>query len=191
MTTITDDTLATLTAHKVQAGDVVQIEYGHTYTVGVNSLGKLCDASDGVALVDAGPWTVISRATPAPLPHGHARMRDGRVVDLTADKMLPFGMLDTEVQEAMRAHGGPYEYYDGVSGWVAPVIGILWGKGCAYRVAPLPPAPKVETVTMKAHLEKTGWIYTTNFNGSLMPVTITFNLIDGKPDPASYKLEAR
>lgn len=43
-------------------------------------------------------FRIISRATPTP--------------DLTAIT-TPFGLLDEATQEALRAHGGPYEWFDG------------------------------------------------------------------------------
>lgn len=65
-----------------------------------------------------------------------------------------------------------------------------WGYWCcsrfkdneAYRVRPEPPAPKVETVT----------IHRNNCGGLNIPQghRITFNLINGKPDCASIKMEA-
>lgn len=52
----------------------------------------------------------------------------------------PFGLLDPETQEALRAHGGSYERYSS-KGWVdshAPV----WYVENAYRVKPQPPKPR-------------------------------------------------
>ena len=36
------------------------------------------------------------------------------MTDLT-DLKTPFGLLDRETQEALKAHGGPYEYWNGGS----------------------------------------------------------------------------
>lgn len=191
MTTITDDTPATLAQHKVQAGDVVRGPSGRTFTVGVNSLGKLCDAYDNVPLLYDAPWTVVSRANPASLPHGRVRLSDGRVVDLTAEKMLPFGMLDAETQKAILRHGGPCQVYD--SGrWVSHPI-PSFSMSLAYRVAPLPPAPKVETVTLDGWLFPGGSVtpYSRGSYDDEVKVRVTLNRIDGKPDLSSYKLEER
>lgn len=79
----------------------------------------------------------------APLPYGHARLPSGKVVDLTAIT-TPFGLLDAETREALRHHGGPYEYYNG-DDWVVT-------SDCddvdrmAHRVKPKPPAPVVGEV---------------------------------------------
>lgn len=200
MTDITDDTPATLAQHKVQAGDVVLYgATGLTATIVAGDGGLLVawDGSDDTFPVEHSEsfYTVISRATPAPLPHGHVRLSDGRVVDLTADKMLPFGMLDADVQEAMWAHGGPYQMYGGGSGgglwadWECPA----WSAHMAYRVAPLPPAPKVETVTLDGWMTPSG-----NFHSHFhqhpgaddTPVRIVGKIIDGMPQ-LPFAVEAR
>lgn len=48
----------------------------------------------------------------------------------------PFGLLDPETQEALKAHGGPYECWDGGKwlGWVYP----SWLGDNTYRVKPQP-----------------------------------------------------
>ena len=62
------------------------------------------------------------------------------MTDLT-DLKTPFGLLDRETQEALKAHGGPYELWRG----------SLWGdvdphddfdSWYAYRVKPAPPKPR-------------------------------------------------
>ena len=62
------------------------------------------------------------------------------MTDLTAIT-TPFGLLDRETQEALKAHGGPYELWRG----------SLWGdvephddfdSWYAYRVKPAPPMPR-------------------------------------------------
>ncbi len=66
------------------------------------------------------------------------------MTDLT-DLKTPFGLLDRETQEALKAHGGPYELWRG----------SLWGdvdphddfdSWYAYRVKPAPPKPPVEVI---------------------------------------------
>ena len=54
----------------------------------------------------------------------------------------PFGLLDAETQEALKAHGGPYEYF-GSGEWRAfaaptPVFDLWF----TYRVKPQPPKPR-------------------------------------------------
>ena len=57
------------------------------------------------------------------------------MADLTA-LTTPFGLLDAETQAALKAHGGPYEWYS-EGGWIdwAP----RWAQSSVYRVKPQPP----------------------------------------------------
>lgn len=53
----------------------------------------------------------------------------------------PFGLLDAETQKALKAHGGPYEIYDGPD-WIE-YRGEPWGPlHSVYRVRPEPPKPR-------------------------------------------------
>ena len=63
------------------------------------------------------------------------------MTDLTAIT-TPFGLLDEATREALKAHGGPYEWWHSVSwrdfgdetpGWLGNVV---------YRVKPQPPKPR-------------------------------------------------
>lgn len=57
----------------------------------------------------------------------------------------PFGLLDAETQEALRAHGGPYEWYHGAKrGWLDdPNPQHTFYKGSlTIRVKPQPPKPR-------------------------------------------------
>jgi hypothetical protein len=73
-------------------------------------------------------------------------------VDLTKIT-TPFGLLDTETQEALKAHGGPYESYD--LSWVWRAVGEpSWQKHLAYRVKPAPPKPR-ECWSYGAHIRDT------------------------------------
>ncbi len=59
-------------------------------------------------------------------------------VDLTKIT-TPFGLLDAETQEALKAHGGPYEcYYGEWEGLDWPA----WDWRTTYRVKPQPPKPR-------------------------------------------------
>lgn len=60
------------------------------------------------------------------------------MADLTAIT-TPFGLLDKETQDALRAHGGPYEAY-GVGGWMQ--TNPAWHPERTYRVEPQPPKPR-------------------------------------------------
>ena len=53
---------------------------------------------------------------------------------------VPFGLLDAETQEALRAHGGPYECWF-VEEWVE-VDPPAWDYIRVYRVKPQPPKPR-------------------------------------------------
>lgn len=65
-------------------------------------------------------------------------------IDLTKIT-TPFGLLDEAygpgTQEALKAHGGPYEMYM-VQGW-ARTSDPLWVPCTLYRVKPAPPKPRV------------------------------------------------
>jgi hypothetical protein len=92
------------------------------------------------------------------------------------------GLMPPETQEAMKAHGGPYEIYGDVyaGGWRA--ANPAWTPQRAYRVKP---APIRENVTLignpECGFDYSGWTANTH--------RIQFDLIDGKPDCASIKME--
>lgn len=109
--------------------------------------------------------------------------------DLTAIT-TPFGLLDAATQEALRAHGGPYEWWNGE----------VWNyaeKACAFSSASpafayrVKPEPKRETVTDDR------WLIPHNGNISFdemtdrTPVRVTFDRVDGKIDLSTYKVEPR
>lgn len=58
----------------------------------------------------------------------------------------PFGLLDTETREALRAHGGPYEFVD-ISGSWDEIDAPAWQKNSTYRVKPAPPKPREWWIT--------------------------------------------
>ena len=165
----------TLKELNVKPGDVVECVAGpkhRTSWVGkravcmdTGSRGLRVEAEDGCfcAVKDGSNWQyrIISRATPTP--------------DLTAIT-TPFGLLDETTQDALRAHGGPYEMYAGSS------TGHRWQRGClgeykaiAYRVKP---GPVIETETMKI----------TNADGTeLAQATVTTR--NGKPDWSTLQVQ--
>lgn len=117
------------------------------------------------------PVRIISRAKPTP--------------DLTAIT-TPYGLLDEVygpgTQAALRAHGGPYEFFSMAGKWENPAYGRpAWFVHQTYRVKPTPPAPKVETVTA-------GWNTAYGFFGhdpegpGKNTHRITFDTRDGEPD---------
>jgi len=61
------------------------------------------------------------------------------VTDLTAIT-TPFGLLDRETQEALKAHGGPYERFNALGDWCEWTPD--WLPSTTYRVKPAPPKPR-------------------------------------------------
>ena len=58
----------------------------------------------------------------------------------------PFGLLDAETQEALKAHGGPYEFYQMMGSWRgedSPAFAAI----IVYRVKPAPPKPREWWIT--------------------------------------------
>lgn len=62
----------------------------------------------------------------------------------------PFGLLDAETQEALKTHGGPWEYYDVGSEW-EDCPDAAWIDRTTYRVKPAPPKPR-ECWSYGAHI---------------------------------------
>ena len=54
---------------------------------------------------------------------------------------VPFGLLDEATREALKAHGGPYEWWHGV-GWFTSEQGPSWDRHFVYRVKSKPPKPR-------------------------------------------------
>lgn len=51
----------------------------------------------------------------------------------------PFGLLDAETQAALKAHGGPWEMYDGAPMNWQDIHAPQWQDACTYRVRPALP----------------------------------------------------
>lgn len=85
------------------------------------------------------------------MPYGHVTLSDGRVVDLTANR-VPCGLMDAEEQQALKDHGGPYEFWY-VDEWEAEDM-PSWNASSTYRVAP---KPDVETVVIYGELDIGVW----------------------------------
>lgn len=64
----------------------------------------------------------------------------------------PFGLLDDETQKALKAHGGPYEWYASIDGWIE--WSPNWDYPNTYRVKPSPPKPR-ECWSYGAHIHDT------------------------------------
>lgn len=93
---------------------------------------------DGRTILDS-PFDLIAEWEEPSLPHGHARLPCGKVVDLTNPYGTPFGLLDEVygkgTQEAMKKHGGPYGFFTGEGGW-GSLSNMYWLDHSTYRVAP-------------------------------------------------------
>ena len=180
----------TLTQLNVQPGDVVAMVYGSpgyedycrkfegvSYTVGPlgGATSQEPGAGGGWAANCPHTFRIISRATPQP--------------DLTAIT-TPFGLLDAATQEALRAHGGPYEMLRGVNHLEWREVddsADLWKVSLTYR---LQRPPKVEKAMQDRWLDEDGDLFILE-HPQRTPVRVTFNRIDGVIDLSSYRLEAR
>jgi len=126
------------------------------------------------------------------LPHGHVSLPCGKVVDLTNPHGTTFGLLDevygAGTQEAMRAHGGPYEVFLHEGRWRRS-SNPRWFDGSTYRVAPKR-EPKVEDLVLfGGRYNETLWAFE-NISPSKTWHThrITLTLRDGVID-AGAKVE--
>ena len=72
----------------------------------------------------------------------------GEPMDLTAIT-TPFGLLDRETQEALRAHGGPLEHWTGL-GWHLS-SDPYFASATTYRVKPAPPKPREWWVNLREY----------------------------------------
>jgi len=63
------------------------------------------------------------------------------MTDLT-NITTPLGLLEPETEEALRAHGGPHEYFSGEFGW-KPKDHHFWNPTLVYRVAKPKPTPLI------------------------------------------------
>ena len=75
------------------------------------------------------------------------------MIDLTKIT-TPFGLLDPETQEALKAHGGPYEFWNFYDRWQSTERCALWQAIIVYRVKPAPPKPR-EWWAVGKHLHDT------------------------------------
>jgi hypothetical protein len=101
--------------------------------------------------------------------------------DLTAIT-TPFGLLDAATQEALRKHGGPYDWYL-LGEWSETFAESGWSFDVAYRVKPTPPAPKVETVTIRGYCDHEGdWSFS-SVEMAEDTHAITLTTIDGEVQP--------
>jgi hypothetical protein len=68
-------------------------------------------------------------------------------------------------------------------------MAMIW-SGVMNNWQPIETAPKIETVTMYGFKNwRETWYFWSNDKADYDTYSITFNLIDGKPDTASIKME--
>ena len=100
----------------------------------------------------------------------------------------PFGLLGEAVQEQLRLHGGPYEFFAGDKWVAASLEPDEWLPLHTYRVKP---APIIVTHDYDAWLMPTGWVHAGKSMQEAQPVRIIFDRIDGAIDPSSYRVVPR
>ena len=108
-------------------------------------------------------------------------------IDLTAI-VTPYGLLDPNVQDALRAHGGPYEYYGTNGKWERLHSLFEWLPNFTYRVLK---KPIVVQSALDAWLMPTGWVHAGKSMQEASPVRIIFETVDGVIDPSSYRVVPR
>ena len=96
----------------------LHVDHGH--------IGKVWHYREGKANISKPSLDLIAEWTDAP--------------DLTTITS-PFGLLDRETQEALMAHGGPYERWIGDI-WAKMTPTFKWQGENTYRVKPAPPKPR-------------------------------------------------
>lgn len=65
----------------------------------------------------------------------------------------PYGLLDTATREALKAHGGPFEYAAPENDWRWVSVfdeRPLWRRQNVYRVKPQPPKPREAWIEVDA-----------------------------------------
>jgi hypothetical protein len=64
---------------------------------------------------------------------------------------VPFGLLDRDTQEALKAHGGPLQIlnYQGI--WGTIPLRRHWQQNYTYRVRPAPPKPREWWINTISH----------------------------------------
>jgi hypothetical protein len=130
--------------------------------------------------IGAGWWSDDGQRKSKRLRETHdiiAEWTDAPDVDLTKIT-APFGLLPKETQDALKAHGGPYEIWreNGWDEWLP-----LWTVTATYRVKPALRVEKVGGYYSRSH----GLLH---FRANECTHKITFDLIDGEPDCASIRM---
>ena len=178
--------IGTLKGLNVQPGDVVE------YTA-IGEPYMTHQTFTFAAWVDGIPYSTDQELGN---PDEHLRT-DGRAVfriisranpplDLTAIT-TPFGLLDAATQDALRAHGGPYEAFVAHGGWFTCLPEFAYPD----RVIRVKPTPKRETVRVQKFVDEWGNVTQSDPTGQRPTVNVTFDRVDGEIDLSTYRVEAR
>jgi hypothetical protein len=171
----------TLKELDVKPGDVVQAKGGNFVKIAIGPSGEYLRASDMAGLNSTGRiWCLVSRATP-PSDAEPVTSYTGGSPSLWRD------MTPEQKGALLLAHHekpGSVEFWN-VTIWET-LKGLGWMDDYAYRIKP---EPKREAVTMVGG-QANGWgFYQQQKRAINTTHRITFDTIDGKPDPASIKME--
>lgn len=151
----------TLRELNVQPGDVVKSDDGHTYVVGdVDKHECVLNDSDGWCLDGVDMWRIVSRA-PSEEPPKLWR-------DMTPEEKGALLLAHHEGKMLQSSFNG--------EPWNDCTAGVSWSGHIAYRVRP---EPKRETVLLYYKIP----------NGGIIKKIGTIDLIYGKPDKDSIKME--
>ena len=89
----------------------------------------------------------------------------------------PLGLLDAETQEALKAHGGPYEVFYAAGRWLEMGVSRSWDRHITYRVKPQPATP----MTIPWEAIKPEWKWAAKDEDRVVWVFTV------KPVPATYR----
>ena len=82
----------------------------------------------------------------------------------------PFGLLDKQTQDALQAHGGPYEVFCFDGTWeTRKKVDVYWHPAIVYRVKPEPSKPRE-------------WWLLLNANGEAFASAFSLEEIKAHPD---------
>jgi len=198
---VTEET-GTLAELNVKPGDVVEwISNRRLHTIITSEKitedkwrGEIrANLSDyGFGVFGAEMFRLISRASDTPKTWGEMTDEERDAVpqsvldDPTNPLQIPWRDMTPDVKGALLLahHEGKViesKYYDG---W-AHIILVLWLDTEAYRVRP--PEPKRETVAIEGYVTSNDDYVSSGTTGATH--RITFDVIDGKPDCASIRME--
>lgn len=173
--------IGTLGKLDVQAGDVLECVYSDKSSFKEGNRYTCIEGKNAFDRDEVGPPNPKTGAIPTKCSGIVFRViaRAKTTVDLTK-LYVPFALLDVAygegTQEALKAHGGPYQAWDGYSGWFDINSPVSQFDTTIYRVKP---EPKIVEIT-SYHDIKIG--------DDSIPVKLNYNLVDGVIDHTSMKV---